>query len=83
MLVSYVFCISTAFEHKEGTVPPFSTRKKLFFFFTNARIIRSNMNIRENSYDNNKFCVYLYRTNKFYHKCDKLLRVEIKFNVII
>lgn len=41
------------------------------------------MNIREDSDENNKFCVYIYKTNNLYHKCDKLLSVEIKFNVII
>lgn len=50
---SYVFCISTAFVH------------------------------REDSDENNKFCEYVYKTNKFYHICDKLLRVELKFIVII
>lgn len=27
--------------------------------------------------------VGVYKKNKFHHKCDKLLRVELKFDVII
>lgn len=59
--------------------------KKLIVFLLglNVRIIRSNINIREDPDENNKFFVYIYKTNKFYLKYNKLLRVEIKFNVII